>query len=124
MKKLSFISFTIIAILLVGYAIMIQPESIKFILLFLVLGCGLAYLRLFVNHSIKKMKGKHIGIKLLFFACLLGIGLPFQNWFRTNVIMTIDRSYMINCIAILVCGIIIMTMIATRNKLSVQSEVN
>ncbi|MCE4956644.1 MFS transporter permease [Macrococcoides caseolyticum] len=116
MKKILFILLNIVSILLVAYASIFQTESIKFVLLFLVLGFGLAFLRLFVNHSIKKMKGKHFGVKIIFFAVLLGLGLPFQNWFRTNVIMTLDQSYIFNCIAILLCGIIIMTMIA--NKIS------
>lgn len=114
MKKFIFILFSLVTFALIGYATLFQNESIKFLILFLLLGFGLAFLRLFVNHSIKQMKRKHIFIKILFFSTLLGLGLPFQNWFRKNIIMTIDRDYIINCIVILISGIIIMTMVASK----------
>ena len=75
----------LIALALISKAFLLN-ESIKFFLfIFFFVGCGVGLLRLFVNSQIKKMKGKSLGRKVLFFAILLGIGLPFQNWFRVNV---------------------------------------
>lgn len=85
-------------------------ESIKlFLVIFFFVGCGVGSLRLFVNSQIKKMKGKSLIRKLLFFAVLLGIGLPFQSWFRVNVIMTMNRSFMPWNISIMVTGAIFIT---------------
>lgn len=56
-----------------------------FLLIFFGIGIGLGLLRLLVNGAIKKMKGKSWTIKIVFFAVLLGLGLPFQNWFRNVV---------------------------------------
>ena len=39
------------------------------------------------------MKGKGWKSKVLFFGVLLGLGLPFQSWFRTNVLLSIDSPY-------------------------------
>src|SRR5690606_41306246 len=62
-------------------------EDIKlFLLIFIAIGLALALLRLFVNSSIKKMKGKNWKLKVVFFAVLLGFGLPFQSWFRNEVL--------------------------------------
>ena len=65
------------------------------------LGQGLAALRLFINGMIKKMKGKHIGIKIGFFAALLSVGLPFQNWFRTDVILSMSKTYIVPSVVVM-----------------------
>ena len=88
----------------------ILNEGVKvFLLIFFIVGCGLGLLRLFVNNSIKKLKGKSWKIKVLFFAVLLGIGLPFQTWFRTKVLFSINSDYLPGCILMLVTGLIFMT---------------
>jgi hypothetical protein len=88
----------------------ILNEKIKlFLLIFFIVGFGLALLRLFVNNSIKKMKGKGWKSKVLFFGILLGLGLPFQSWFRNNVLLSMNRAYLPQSIIMLVSGIIFMT---------------
>ncbi|AWK52280.1 MFS transporter permease [Clostridium beijerinckii] len=88
----------------------ISNESIKlFLLVFFIVGCGLGLLRIFVNNSIKKMKGKGWKSKVLFFAVLLGVGLPFQTWFRTKVLFSMNSEYLPGSIFIMVTGIIFMT---------------
>lgn len=99
----------LIALTLISKAFLLN-ESIKFFLfIFFFVGCGVGLLRLFVNSQIKKMKGKSLGRKVLFFAILLGIGLPFQNWFRVNVIMTMDKSFMPWTIFMMVTGAVFIT---------------
>lgn len=88
----------------------ILNEGVKvFLLIFFIVGCGLALLRLFVNNSIKKLKGKGWKRKVLFFAVLLGVGLPFQTWFRTKVLFSMSSEYLPGCIFMLLIGIIFMT---------------
>ena len=55
------------------------------------------------------MKGKSLGRKVLFFAILLGIGLPFQNWFRVNVLFSMDKSYLPWTITMMVLGAVFIT---------------
>lgn len=99
----------LIALALISKAFLLN-ESIKFFLfIFFFVGCGVGLLRLFVNSQIKKMKGKSSGRKVLFFTILLGIGLPFQNWFRINVIMTMDKSFMPWTIFMMVTGAVFIT---------------
>ena len=99
----------LIALVLISKAFLLN-ESIKFFLfIFFFVGCAVGLLRLFVNSQIKKMKGKSSGRKVLFFTILLGIGLPFQNWFRVNVIMTMDKSFMPWTILMMVTGAVFMT---------------
>ena len=88
----------------------ILNESIKvFLIIFFGVGCAVGLLRLFVNYNIKKMKGKSLARKIIFFAILLGIGLPFQNWFRVNVLFSMERSYLPWTISMMVCGAVFMT---------------
>lgn len=99
----------LIALGLIGKAFLLN-ESIKlFLVTFFFVGCGVGLLRIFVNSQIKKMKGKSLLRKILFFAVLLGIGLPFQNWFRVNVIMTMDKSFMPWNILMMVTGAVFIT---------------
>lgn len=88
----------------------IFDESIKiFLLAFSLVGCGLGLLRIFVNNSIKRMKGKGWKSKVLFFAVLLGIGLPFQSWFRTKVLFSMSSEFLPGSIFMLVISVIFIT---------------
>ena len=99
----------LIALVLISKAFLLN-EGIKFFLLiFFFVGCGLGLLRLFVNRQIKKMKGKPLSRKIIFFAVLLGIGLPFQSWFRVNVMFSMDKSFMPWTILMMVTGAVFMT---------------
>lgn len=99
----------IIAIGLILAAVITNDDIVSYLMIFFCVGLGLALLRLLVNSAIKKMKGKSIWTKLLFFAVLLGFGLPFQNWFRKDVIFAMDSDYILRCIVITVMGVIFMT---------------
>lgn len=104
------ISFAII-LFMIGKAFLLD-ESVKiYLIIFFFVGCGVAMLRLFVNGMIKKMKGKHIGVKVLFFAVLLSLGIPFQNWFRKDVLLAMSRDYLVPCIIILVASAFFMTVL-------------
>jgi len=99
----------LIALGVISKAFILNEEIKLFLLVFFIVGCGLGLLRLFVNNSIKKMKGKNWKIKVLFFGVLLGIGLPFQTWFRTKVLFSMNSEYLPGSIFIMVTGIIFMT---------------
>lgn len=73
------------------------------------MGFGLALLRLFVNSSIRKMKGKSWTTKVVFFGVLLGLGLPFQSWFRNKVIFNMNSEFIIPSIITMVLGMVFMT---------------
>lgn len=114
---------SVLSLLVVGIIsrAFILNEGIKvFLLIFLLVGSGLGLLRIFVNNSIKKMKGKSLKTKILFFAVLLGIGLPIQFVFRTKVLYTMNPEYLKGNIFMLVSGMIIMTIFFgfMKNKLS------
>ena len=98
-----------IAIGMIASAFILNQGVKVFLLIFFGVGMGLGLLRLFVNSSIKKMKGKGWKSKVLFFGLLLGLGLPFQAWFRKNVLLSIDSSYLLGSIIIMVVGIVFMT---------------
>lgn len=109
-KILITLSLTVI-LFMIGKAFILD-ESVKFYLvIFFFVGLGLAMLRLFINGMMKKMRGKHIGIKILFFAVLLGFGIPFQNWFRKDVLLAMSRDYLIPCIIVTVASVIFMTVL-------------
>lgn len=114
MKKYALILFSIIAISVLGYAFITKHPARSIMFTFLAIGFGLALLRIFVNNTINKMKGKPIGVKILFFAILLGIGLPFQNWFRINVLMTIKPDFIVYCVILLVCSMVVTTLTVQR----------
>ena len=44
-----------------------------------------------------------------FNSILLGIGLPFQNWFRVNVMFSMDKSFLPWTITMMVLGAVFMT---------------
>lgn len=104
------ISLAIVAFLISKAFIL--DETVKlYLIIFFFVGLGLAMLRLFVNGMMKKMKGKHIGVKLLFFTALLSFGIPFQNWFRTDILLAMSRDYLMPCIIMTVASVIMMTVI-------------
>ena len=111
MKK-SYIVMVSMFLIMLGFVsrAFILNESIKvFLLIFFIVGCGLGLLRLFINNSIKKLKGKSWKSKVLLFTILLGVGLPFQTWFRTKVLFSMNSEYLPGCIFMLVTGVIFMT---------------
>ena len=111
MKKLYIVMLSMFLIML-GFVsrAFILNESIKvFLLIFFIVGCGLGLLRLFINNSIKKLNGKSWKSKVLLFTILLGVGLPFQTWFRTKVLFSMNSEYLPGCIFMLVTGVIFMT---------------
>ena len=117
---LMLISLTV-SLFMITKGIILNEEVKFFLMIFFIVGLGLALLRLFVNNSIKKMKGKSIYIKILFFAVLLGIGLPFQSWFRNDVLLSMDSSFLPSSLLIMVAGLIFMTTLfgmltETRNR--------
>ncbi|MER2028695.1 MAG: MFS transporter permease [Solibacillus sp.] len=83
-----------------------------YLVIFSFVGLGLAMLRLFINGMFKKVKGKPVGLKLLFFAVLLGCGIPFQNWFRTDILLSMNREYLVPCIIVTVASVFFMTVLS------------
>ncbi len=113
MKK-TWITLIIAALIGIGQIIyrgITTPEMLSYLIIFFVVGWGLAILRVFVNASILKMKGKSWGVKILFFAVLLGFGLPFQSWFRKEVIFSMESAFIIPSIISLVAGVVFFTMV-------------
>lgn len=111
MKKSYIVMLSMFLIMLgVVFKAFILNEGVQiFLLIFFIVGCGLGLLRLFVNNSIKKLKGKSLKKKVLFFAVLLSVGLPFQTWFRTKVLLSMNSEHLPGCIFMLVTGVIFMT---------------
>ena len=99
----------LIAVGMIAKAFILNEDVKGFLLIFFAVGIGLGLLRLFVNSSIKKMRGKGWKSKVLFFGVLLGLGLPFQSWFRNNVLLTIDSAYLMSSMIIMVVGVLFMT---------------
>ncbi|MEK3796772.1 MFS transporter permease [Peribacillus sp. FSL H8-0477] len=111
MKK-SYIVMLVSLLMAVGmmaWAFVVNDDVKVYLPIFFAVGLGLALLRVFVNSSIKKMKGKSWLIKIVFFAVLLGFGLPFQSWFRNKVLFSMDTEYIIPSIIIMVLGVLFMT---------------
>ena len=111
MKKsyIAMICTFLIALGLISKAFILNESIKSYLVIFFFVGCGLGLLRIFVNNQIKKMKGKSLGRKILFFAILLGIGLPFQTWFRVNIIMTMNKSFIPWTITMMVTGAVFIT---------------
>ena len=99
----------LLALVLISKAFILNESIKSFLVIFFFVGCGLGILRIFVNNQIKKMKGKKLSRKILFFAILLGIGLPFQSWFRVNVMFSMDKSFMPWTILMMVTGAVFIT---------------
>lgn len=124
MKKSTIVMWImlLIAVVMLSKAFILNEDIKMFLLIFFGIGSALAFLRLFVNNSIKKMKGKDWKVKVLFFAVLLGFGLPFQSWFRNEVLFSMDSAYWAGSISMLVVGMVFMTLFVgyIKNKLQVK----
>jgi len=114
MSKLSKLLMAIASIILIGFVgkAFILDEAVKgYLVTFFFVGSGLALLRLLINTMIGKMKGKHILVKIGFFAVLLGLGIPFQNWFRTEVIFSMSKAFIVPSISVMVASVVMMTIV-------------
>ncbi|WP_339263003.1 MFS transporter permease [Solibacillus sp. FSL W7-1472] len=114
MSKLSKLLMAIASIILIGFLgkALILDEAVKgYLVTFFFVGSGLALLRLFINTMIGKMKGKHIVVKIGFFAVLLGLGIPFQSWFRTEVIFSMSKAFIVPSISVMVASVVLMTIV-------------
>ena len=125
MKKSTIVMWIIllIAVVMLSKAFILNEDIKMFLLIFFGIGSALAFLRLFVNNSIKKMKGKDWKVKVLFFAVLLGFGLPFQSWFRNEVLFSMDSAYLAGSISMLVVGMVFMTLFVGYVKNKLQAKV-
>ena len=110
-KKIVMLIASAIIIGFMGKALILDEAVISYLFTFFFVGAGLAYLRLFINAMIAKMKGKHILVKIGFFAGLLGVGIPFQSWFRTEVIFSMSKAFMVPSITVLVASVVLMTIV-------------
>lgn len=100
-----------IVLVMIGKAFIFDEAVKGYLVTFFFVGAALALLRLFVNAMIRKMKGKHIAVKIAFFAVLLGLGLPFQNWFRKDVLFAMSKSFIVPSIFVLVASVVLMTFV-------------
>ena len=111
-KKVMMAIASAIIIGFIGKAIILDEAVTSYLLTFFFVGAGLACLRLFINAMIAKMKGKNIFVKIGFFAALLSVGIPFQSWFRTEVIFSMNKAFMIPSISVMVSSVVLMTIIS------------
>lgn len=109
-KVMMSISLAVI-VAMIGKAFVLEEAVRGYLIVFFFVGAGLAALRLFINGMIRKMKGKHIGLKIGFFAALLSVGLPFQNWFRTDVILAMSKTYIVPSVVVMVASVVLMTVV-------------
>jgi len=58
-----------------------------------------------------KMKGKSVIVKIGFFGVLLSVGLPFQNWFRTDVLFAMHQSFIVPSMIVMVASVVMMTIV-------------
>ncbi|RKQ17499.1 hypothetical protein [Ureibacillus endophyticus] len=76
MNKIAKIMMSIAAavvFVMIGKAFILDEAVKGYLVTFFFVGAELAMLRLFINGMISKMKGKHIGVKIIFFAGLLSV---------------------------------------------------
>lgn len=114
MNKIAKIMMSIAAavvFVMIGKAFILDEAVKGYLVTFFFVGAGLAMLRLFINGMISKMKGKHIGVKIIFFAGLLSVGLPFQNWFRTEVIFAMSKTFIIPSVIVMIASVVLMTVV-------------
>ena len=100
-----------IIIAMISKAFMFDEAVKGYLVTFFFVGAGLAMLRLFINGMISKMKGKHIGVKIGFFAALLGVGVPFQSWFRTDVLFAMSKTFIVPSVIVMVSSVVLMTVV-------------
>ena len=124
-KEFILLAFSfLLSLTLVIQALIAGSEARIFLPVFFVVGTGLGLLRIVVNNSIKKMKGKSFIVKFAFFAVLLGIGIPFQSWFRVNVLFAMDSAILPRSIGILVLGVSFLTFLFSFLKKKKQVQLN
>ena len=109
-KLMMSVAATVIIAMIAKAFIMDEPVK-GYLVAFFFVGAGLAAVRLFVNGMIRKMKGKHIGVKIGFFAALLSVGLPFQNWFRTDILLAMSKTYIIPSVIVMLASLVLMTVV-------------
>ena len=100
-----------IIIAMISKAFLLDEAVKGYLVTFFFVGAGLAMLRLFINGMISKMKGKHIGVKIGFFAILLSVGVPFQSWFRTDVLFSMSKTYIVPSVIVMVSSVVLMTVV-------------
>lgn len=110
-KKLVMLIASAIIIGFIGKAVILDEAVTSYLFTFFFVGAGLALLRIFINAMIAKMKGKHLVVKVGFFAVLLGVGIPFQSWFRTEIIFSMNKAFMIPSITVMVASVVLMTIV-------------
>ena len=114
MNKIKMVVMSIASAIIIGFigkALILDEAVTSYLCTFFFVGAGLAGLRLFINAMIAKMKGKNILVKVGFFGALLGVGIPFQSWFRTEVIFSMSKAFMVPSITILVASVVLMTIV-------------
>lgn len=111
LSKVLIVMTTTILISLITKAFILDESVKTYLVTFFFVGAGLALLRLFINFMIVKMKDKNIFVKIGFFAALLSIGLPFQNWFRTDIIFAMSKSFIAPSITVMIASVILMTIV-------------
>lgn len=104
------IAAAVIAVM-IGKAFILDEGVKTYLVTFFFVGAGLALLRMVINAMIAKMKGKHIAVKIGFFASLLSVGLPFQNWFRTDVLFAMSKSFIVPSITVMIASVVMMTIV-------------
>lgn len=102
---------TAIIIVMMSKAFILDEAVKGYLVIFFFVGAGLAALRLFINGMIRKMKGKHIGVKVVFFAALLSVGIPFQSWFRTDVLFAMSKAFIFPSITVMAASVVLMTIV-------------
>lgn len=100
-----------IIIAMISKAFLLDEAVKGYLVTFFFVGAGLAMLRLFINGMIGKMKGKHIGVKIGFFTALLGVGVPFQSWFRTDVLFAMSKTFIVPSVIVMVSSVVLMTVV-------------
>lgn len=100
-----------IVLVMIGKAFILDEAVKGYLVTFFFTGAGLAMLRLFINGMIRKMKGKHIGVKIVFFAGLLSVGVPFQSWFRTDVLFAMSKTFIVPSVIVMAASVVLMTVV-------------
>lgn len=115
-NKIIIILSLIIFVSFLVYSFITNKVLFENLILFTFVGVGLGFLRLIINGFIKKTKGKPIYFKIIFFAALLSFGIPFQNCFRKNVILTMEPNLILPTIIYTIVVVILISAIANKQN--------
>lgn len=96
---------------MIGKAFVLDEGVKTYLMTFFFVGAGLALVRLGINAMMAKMKGKPVIVKIGFFGALLSVGLPFQNWFRTDVLFAMNQSFIVPSVTVMVASVVMMTIV-------------